>query len=136
MTSQRKNEAGFVLIHAILFIAFLTTVVTVVTAPLLARAHSVRLHAQRVQALYAAEAGVAEALAILEAGGNATSTIRGTIAAARYEVTLARDGARAFIIRSTGTCGGRSHVEERTWAGGVADSPDLEGKGRLLVPPT
>ena len=113
MSRTRTGEAGFALIHAILFIGLLTAVVTVVTGPLLARAQAVRLHAERVQALYAAEAGVAEALAFLDDDGDVPSTIRGEIGPAHYEVSLNRDRGNAIVIRSTGTCGDQAHVFSR-----------------------
>ena len=117
MSRTRTGEAGFALIHAILFIGLLTTVVTVVTGPLLARAQAVRLHAQRVQALYAAEAGVAEALAFLDDDGDVPSTIRGEIGPAHYEVSLKRDRGHAIVIRSTGTCGDQARVFSRELSG-------------------
>ena len=131
MSRTRTGEAGVALIHAIMFIGLLTTVVTVVTGPLLARAHAVRLHAERVQALYAAEAGVAEALAFLDDDGEIPSTIRGEIGVALYEVSLERGGAGAVVIRSTGTCGDQAHVEDRE----LPASSWAAGKTRVMTAP-
>ena len=124
MSRTRTGEAGVALIHAIMFIGLAHgTVVTVVTGPLLARAHAVRLHAERVQALYAAEAGIAETLAFLDDAGDAPSTLRGEIGPAHYEVSLERDGVNVIAIRSTGTCGDQAHVSGRELSGSVRSGP-------------
>lgn len=120
--SRCRKEAGVALIQAIMFVCLLTTVVTVVSGALMARAHAARMRIERVQAFYAAEAGAAVALARIRGGSAETSPLTGSMGSAKYQVAFERVGESGVIVMvATGSCGERSRILNYEIPGRVFD---------------
>lgn len=104
MSGRRASERGVVLIHAILFMALLTATVSVLAGTAIARAQAVRTRADRAQAYWAAEAGVAAARAAAMRG--VSPVLRGEAGRATWRVEARPGAGDGATLVATGTCGG------------------------------
>jgi hypothetical protein len=102
----RDRERGVMLMHAIVLMGLVSLVVVLVTGTLTARAVAVRHETRSLQALYAAEAGIATTVAALRAGETPGPVIRGRLDECTWRVDV-RPGSSSGAVEldATGACG-------------------------------
>lgn len=119
--------------HAIVVMALVSLVVTVVAGSLTARSTAVRAAALATQTTYAAESGVASAVAAWRAGADRNAPHRGAVGGCAFEVVgRARPARDELEVTSTGTCAGRRQTV--TWVARGAElqlAPLAAGPGRV-----
>lgn len=121
--SKRAGEAG----NIVLAMVVLMVIGTLATA-LLLRAQSdletTAASGRSERAAVAAERGVADALALIDAGRRGDFGGGADLDGGRYDFTVVQDAADRFTVRSTATLGGRTRTVEATIGGEVASIDD------------
>lgn len=100
-----RRQRGIALIHAIMFTGLLCTVVLVVTGIFTVGIQSLRTRVDGLQAMYAAESGIAAATAASLHRHDGELTLQGTIGRGSYVVRTEPRPDGTVVLRSTGTCG-------------------------------